>query len=540
MARPKCRVGTTIDSTSLSLGLLMADPAKSSLNLRLQRLESHLEQENPVLLQAVKSFRVLDSVAYRLGLLRRDESYATKVPWWPLVSVLGTFSSGKSTFINHYLGTKLQLTGNQAVDDKFTVICFSSDGAERVLPGLALDADPRFPFYQISEDIDRVAAGEGRRVDAYLQLKTCQSERLRGKILIDSPGFDADAQRTSTLRITDYIIDLSDLVLVFFDARHPEPGAMQDTLQHLVADTISRPDSNKFLYILNQIDATAREDNPEEVVAAWQRALAQKGLTAGRFYRIYNPDAAIPIENEKLRSRFEAKRDVDLSDIHSRLQQVEEERAYRIVGVLEKIAKTIEHQIVPKLEQAKQLWKRRTLWADAIVFGLLVLAFLAWSISQGYWDGLLFSPPWLANLSQNVWLLAITLAVLAGLGLYLHASLRKLTARTVISKLRRDPTVSEYRESLIAAFLKNTHFTHSIFSSKAAGWGNWAKKRIAQVLKDADIYVQTLNDQFTNPSGSSDSKRSPSPARADEADETTETRAQPEVANLKGEAVQQK
>ena len=57
---------------------------------------------------------------------------------------------------------------------------------------------------------------------------------LRGKILIDSPGFDADAQRTSTLKITDHIIDLSDLVLVFFDARHPEPGAMSDTLAHLV------------------------------------------------------------------------------------------------------------------------------------------------------------------------------------------------------------------------------------------------------------------------------------------------------------------
>ncbi|MGF1613303.1 MAG: dynamin family protein [Gammaproteobacteria bacterium] len=504
----------------------MADPAKSSLNLRLQRLEVHLEQENPVLLQAVKSFRTLDSVAYRLGLLQREESYATKVPWWPMVSLLGTFSSGKSTFINHYLGTKLQLTGNQAVDDKFTVICYSSDGAARALPGLALDADPRFPFYQISEDIERVAAGEGRRVDAYLQLKTCPSERLRGKIIIDSPGFDADAQRTSTLRITDHIIDLSDLVLVFFDARHPEPGAMQDTLQHLVADTINRPDSNKFLYILNQLDATAREDNPEEVVAAWQRALAQKGLTAGRFYRIYCPEAAIPIEDEKLRRRFETKRDTDLADIHSRLQQVGEERAYRIVGVLEKIAKGIEHQIVPRLRQAKTLWKHRTLWADGAVFGLLILGFLAWSIPAGYWDGLFFSPPWLASLSRNGWLLGLSVAVLAGLGLYLHLVLRRLAARTIIATLRRDPTLSEYREALIAAFLKNTHFTHSIFSSNPVGWGSRAKKRIAQVLKDADLYVQTLNDQFTNPSGSQSEGRLPA-LETEETGGSAETRSQP-------------
>lgn len=200
---------------------------------RLQSLETHLKQENPVLLSAVNSFRELDRVAYRMGLLPRNSSYATQIPWWPLISILGTFSSGKSTFINHYLGLRLQSSGNQAVDDKFTVICHSREENIHVLPGLALDADPRFPFYQISEDIEKVAGGEGNRVDSYLQLKTCRSAPLKGKILIDSPGFDADEQRTSTLRITEHIINLSDLVIVFFDARHPEPGAMQDTLEQI-------------------------------------------------------------------------------------------------------------------------------------------------------------------------------------------------------------------------------------------------------------------------------------------------------------------
>ncbi len=67
---------------------------------------------------------------------------------------------------------------------------------------------------------------------------------------------------------------------------------MHDTLKHLVTQTIHRPDASKFLYILNQIDTAAREDNLEDVSASWQRALAQKGLITGRFYRIYNPDAA--------------------------------------------------------------------------------------------------------------------------------------------------------------------------------------------------------------------------------------------------------
>jgi hypothetical protein len=109
------------------------------------------------------------------------------------------------------------------------------------------------------------------------------------------------------LRLTQHIINLSDLVLVFFDARHPEPKAMQDTLAYLVSASVNRADANKFLYILNQIDVTAQEDNPEEVVSAWQRSLAEVGLISGRFYRIYNPSAAVPITNPAYPATFREK-----------------------------------------------------------------------------------------------------------------------------------------------------------------------------------------------------------------------------------------
>ena len=90
--------------------------------------------------------------------------------------MLGTFSAGKSSFINSYLGLSLQDTGNQAVDDRFTVISYSSDSESRTLPGVALDSDPRFPFYQISEQIESVASGEGAKIDNYLQMKVVPSE----------------------------------------------------------------------------------------------------------------------------------------------------------------------------------------------------------------------------------------------------------------------------------------------------------------------------------------------------------------------------
>lgn len=478
------------------------NPAGNIIENRLKNLENHLAQENPVLLHTVQSVRLLDRVAYDIGLLPREASFSTHIPWWPLISVLGTFSSGKSTFINHYLGHKIQRTGNQAVDDKFTVICFSGEQEPQVLPGVALDADPRFPFYQISDEIELVAEGEGKRIDAYLQLKTCPSEVLRGKILIDSPGFDADAQRTATLRLTDHIIDLSDLVLVFFDARHPEPGAMQDTLRHLVSDTIHRADSSKFLYVLNQIDTAAREDNPEDVVAAWQRALGERGLTAGRFYTIYNPAAAVPIEDPNRRARFETKRDADLSDIHQRMRQVEVERAYRIVGSLEKTAHDIEDKVVPILMEAIQRWRRRVLWGDVAAYGLLATLLVTLSLQAGYWSGFSLNIPWLGHLTASPISFYLSLGSAALLLLAIHFGVRRLAAKTVTYYLRRLGPEMRLRGDLVAAFLRNTRPWRSIFAQNPSGWGKAARQRLKQVIADTDKYVQTLNDRFTNPSGS--------------------------------------
>ena len=354
----------------------------------------------------------------------------------------------------------------------------------------------------MSTAIEEVAPGEGPRIDVYLQLKTCPSERLRGKIFIDSPGFDADEQRNSTLRITDHIMDLSDLVLVFFDARHPEPGAMQDTLRHLVADTINRVDSNKFLYILNQIDNAAREDNPEEVFAAWHRALAQKGLTAGRFYRLYSPEAAIHIEEPQLRQRFEEKRAEDMAEIEARLGQVEVERAYRIIGVLEQAARSIEERVMPAVSHAKASWRRRLWLLDGLLLGGAVAAFLAWSISGGHWTGLSFQHPWWLTLLAHPLALGIVLAALAGAALYGHFLVRRIAARTVRAGLRRRAR-ARGRGAVGARRLRPQHRALALVPESAPCRLERvsAKRKITQVLEDADRYVQALNSRFTDPVG---------------------------------------
>jgi GTPase SAR1 family protein len=472
-------------------------PAKR-MEQRLRRLQEHLRRENPVLVEAVNQYKELDAIAQKLGLLSSGESYATQISWWPLISVLGTFSAGKSSFINTYLGLDLQRTGNQAVDDRFTVITFSPDDQVRTLPGLALDGDPRFPFYQISEDIEDVAAGEGARIDSYLQMKVAPSEKLRGKILIDSPGFDADEQRKATLRITDHIIELSDLVMVFFDARHPEPGAMQDTLEHLVKGSMRRNDGSKFLFILNQIDTSAREDNLEDIVSSWQKALIQQGLAAGSFHILFNDKLAVPVPDENVWARYLAKRDADYKRIMTRVDGVNIERVYRIIGSIESQANQLEQQAIPRIREAVQRWKKQVLLADGVLLGSLLIALVAMSIEFGYWEGLLFNPPWLASLDGKPWMTAIALAIPVAFALALHFLIRNRLAKRLASSLG----TAEPYGNLSAAFLKNTRWWRSLFHRTPTGWGIRTRRRLDAIRDATDHFVQHLNDRFTSPSGS--------------------------------------
>lgn len=465
---------------------------------RIERLEEHLRTENPVLAEVVPGYRRLDGIARRLGVLDKNESFSDHVPWWPVVSVLGTYSAGKSTFLNQFVGTTLQRTGNQAVDDKFTVICYGEDDGT-VLPGRALDSDPRLPFYGIGAAIENSENSDGRSVDSYIQLKTCQSEWLRGKIVIDSPGFDADEQRSSTLLLADHIIDLSDLVLVFFDARHPEPRAMADTLEHLVTDTISRADANKFLYVLNQIDNAAREDNPEEVVAAWQRALAKHGLTAGRFYRIYARDAAPRIEDDQIRERMERKRDEDLEEIATRINQVEVERAYRVVGRLEESARFLRDEVVPQIREARRRWKRRTLATTLAVFGALIAVFVLWSLAGDFPAAQVYA--WFAG--QDGIVQTILALLLFAVIFWIYVLLRRLAGGTVERRLRSNLSQEPLRRYVLNGFAHNRGaWWHAPATSRPRGWTRRARRKLTEVLKAADRFVQSLNDKYATPSGS--------------------------------------
>jgi len=453
-----------------------------TLNERYDRLKQHLSEENPLLLDITDKYIVLDKLGHKTGLLASNESYTSHISWWPLISVLGTFSAGKSTFINDFIGQKVQTSGNQAVDDKFTALCYGKNSDPTTLPGMALDADPRFPFYNVSEEVNNVQEGEGDRVNQYLQLKTVKSEALKGKILIDSPGFDADSQRDTILRLTSHIIDMSDLVLIFFDARHPEPGAMRDTLDHLVKSAMGHADADKVLYVLNQIDTTAQEDNLEDVIGAWQRAMAQKGLISGSFYTIFNEKSMSHIDDEAVKDRLTKKKDADLARIMSRIDKVGTERAYRIVRSLEDIAKSLKDDKLNSLHESLQFWSRNVTWANMAVAALLIGSLGYFEVETGL-------------LSTSTTILTLALGGATLVALYVHFSLRRAMSNREAKKWEeKDPNIAR-------AIRHNTRWWKPVFGPTLKSWGKKDKKSLEKLVDQSQITIQGLNDQFISPSG---------------------------------------
>jgi hypothetical protein len=275
---------------------------------------------------------------------------------------------------------------------------------------------------------------------------------------------------------------------------------MRDTLEHLVAGTLKRADFNKFLYILNQVDNAAREDNPEEVFAAWQRALAQKGLTAGRFYQIYDPASAAPIEDEHLRRRFETKREHDMNEILGRIRQLEVERSYRVTGQLEQTAEAIRELVVPRLVAARRAWKRRVLWLDALVLGGLV----ALGVVLAALNGVFSDVGAVVDLFQTnpiaAWLAVAAVIVAAWLA---HRFLRGVAARSVQRQIERDDSLGAHAPRIARAFKRNARSWWPFVAARPVGWTRGTRKRLDRVLSSAHAALQDLNDRYADPSGRS-------------------------------------
>jgi hypothetical protein len=455
-------------------------------------LEKHLADQNPVLLQASKVFHELDQITYDLGLLDKGESTASKISWWPIITVLGTPTSGSTEFINKVLKSEILSTTPGVGSSKFTIINYGNSEHSVALPGTALDGDTRLPFYQISEKIERVKKGEGSRINSYMEIKTANSDLLNGKIIVNAPSFQADGNDEVVSFLTQHIIEMSDLVLIFFDASKPDLESLRETLTKFFTETVNTQDPNKFIFVVNQTGAAAGLID----LTLWKKQLADFGLESSQFVTLQRQTAPVQEEapvgfmsQKKVVSKPVAVEDPGIKKIEHRIANIKIESAYRILSSLEQSISEIDDVVIPEVQKAISVWKERSQFTSGLILSFILFVLIFIEMQVGIFMDLLFDP-----VTGPILILVLMLIMLP-----IHIISSKLHAKFIVKELEKRQKELGLMENMANLFEKSLTFWRILFPIKApVGWDKQTRNKLLKLVEQPKQFVQTLNDNFSS------------------------------------------
>ncbi len=181
--------------------------------------------------------------------------------WKPLILLIGNYSSGKSTFINEFLGREIQRTGQAPTDDSFTIITAPDKGEpEGDLTGSTVVNDERFPFDSLR--------GFGEKLLSHLSMKRVKAEVLEDIALIDTPGMlDSVTEKDrgyDYLGVVGELAKLSDLIVLMFDPH--KAGTIKETYKVLRVTLPGTAGEDRVRFVLNRIDEC---ESLEDLVRAY-------------------------------------------------------------------------------------------------------------------------------------------------------------------------------------------------------------------------------------------------------------------------------
>lgn len=428
----------------------------------LLNLEKNVAFDNPVLQKAAKLFHELDQLEFDLGLIENEDTTASKNSWWPIITLIGGNSTAKAKFINGYLGAEQLLSGVQTAQHKFTLLLHSNQSNPSTLPGTAADVDPRYPFYQISQKIEQQVAGEGNRLNAYLELKTIHSDHLKGKLFIDAPNMNTTESNPVVTLLTKHSINTADLVFVFTDVFETE----SEQVKELISLISHYQDNNKFVYIVD-VPASNLSSNNYELIALWQRKLATLGLHTGQFIALANNNFA---------------------EIDQRMINVAHDRSYRVLNSLDKNIRDIGDVIVPEVRQSIALWKERSNMTSLIILGFFASFLVFAEVTIGILE-------FLIDPITGPLILIVLLAIM----IPLHLLGSKLHAKLIVGQLNKRQKELGLLENIANLFTRGQTFWRSLLPfSEPIDWNKKTKARLAKLTEQTKELVQALNDSFSS------------------------------------------
>ncbi|KAJ1449255.1 hypothetical protein M885DRAFT_536323 [Pelagophyceae sp. CCMP2097] len=174
----------------------------------------------------------------------------------PFVLLLGNHSSGKSSFVNHVFGRKIQTAGVAPTDDSFTVISPGTADFDRDGPALVSDPDLGFSGLR--------SFGPG--LTHHMALKIRSGLSTNSFMMVDSPGMIDSAATAGLAKKSDsdrgyhfegavrWFAERADVILLFFDP--DKPGTTGETLT-ILTNALQGTD-HKLHIILNKADRFER------------------------------------------------------------------------------------------------------------------------------------------------------------------------------------------------------------------------------------------------------------------------------------------
>lgn len=440
-----------------------------AISKHLTNIEKQFSTNNPVLQHATKIFHDLDQIEFELGLIESEETTARKSSWWPVISLISNNASTKNNFLYQFFSSSTQVSPLQTTNHKFTVLQHTPQPTPATLPGSALDVDHRLPFYQISQKIEQYRAGEGSKINSYLELRTLNSNRLKNRLFIDTPDFNTIGNNPVNSMLTKHVIEMSDLVLIFTSVFDSEPTM----LESLIADITAHQDSNKFIYLIDLTDIVITPERVHSSISSWQRKLSDLGLNTGQFIALSN--SAGEGQNRSF------------AEIEQRLANVENDRSYRILHTLERSIRDISDVIIPEVREAITIWKERCNFSTLIILGFIITLVLFAEISMGIVDLLL--DPIIGPLSL--------LALIAFLT-PIHIMMSKSHAKTFIRELEKRQKTLLLTEDLAGLFEKSLTFWRMLLPiNDPLGANKKYRARLRQLSERTKDLVQRLNDNFS-------------------------------------------
>ena len=321
--------------------------------------------------------------------------------------------------------------------------------------------------------MEQLQKGEGDKVNAHLELKAINNERLKGKLFIDSPNLGAIPESPINSMLIKHIIESSDLVLVFTDVFGSSTPLLEEVIQHIE----THQDTNKFVFLVDEPIVAINPAKANEVILSWQRKLADLNITTGQFVIAPNHQNGINPQSK-----------VDFSEIDQRLANVSLDRTYRILNSLEKNIRDIEEVIFPEVRKGITLWKERSNLSSLVLLSFIAVLAIFAEIEMGILD-VLFDPI----------IGPVVLAILTSILIPTHILISKVHAKFIIKRLNERQKELHLMENLAGLFEQNMTLIRTVLPiHESVAWNKKMKARLVYLNEKTKELVQSVNDIFGN------------------------------------------